>query len=188
MNLTTPDNVKALIEADLNVWQETWDTLLGYLIAAVSRACETYCNREFEARERVEVYDGGGRFIFLRCLPVISIAAVKISDEWNWDAVTPEEPSEYAFDAATGMVQFRNFIWPCGALGVQVTYTGGYLTIPADLERAAATQVAYEFKRRKDVGLESVSMPDGSIQKVAAAEFLPAVKPILDRYRLRKVG
>jgi hypothetical protein len=60
-----------------------------------------------------------------------------------------------------------------------------YTPIPADLEMAARSQVAYEFRRRKDIGLESVSFPDGSIQKVSSGEFLSSVKQVLDRYRIR---
>jgi len=50
------------------------------------------------------------------------------------------------------------------------------------------TQAAYDFKRRKDIGLESVSFPDGSIQKVSSGEFLSMVKQVLDRYRIRPHG
>ena len=53
---------------------------------------------------------------------------------------------------------------------------------------AVRTQVAYDFQRRKDIGLESISFPDGSIQKVNSGEFLPSVKAVLDRYRMRPYG
>ena len=185
MDLTTLASVKRILEANPDTWEASWDDLLAYLITAVSKAFETFCGREFEARERVEVHDGGGRFLFLGVLPVTSIAGIKISDTWDWDAVTPEDPSEYAFEAGTGMVNFRSFIWPCGPQGVQVTYTGGYETIPADLEKATAVQVAYEFRRRKDLGLTRVSFPDGTVQKMADW-LLPEVKAVLSAYRLRR--
>ena len=48
----------------------------------------------------------------------------------------------------------------------------GYNPPPDDLEMAVRTQVAYDFRRRQDIGLESVSFPDGSIQKVNSGEFV----------------
>jgi hypothetical protein len=60
--------------------------------------------------------------------------------------------------------------------------------IPADLENAVCREVAYRFRRRKDLGLQSVSFPDGSIQKMDTGQFLKEVRIILDRFRRRVVG
>ncbi len=198
MDLTTLANIKALLQGDTPLGPEA-DELLSRLITAVSKRAETFCNREFEKKEQVEVHDGGGKYLYLRALPVAEITSIICSDTWDWAAASPLSVSSYAFEAATGMVLYRGGEWPYGEGAVRVTYTGGfdplpeegaeppegYTPIPEDLQQAVCTQVAYEYRRRNDPGLQSVSFPDGSIQKMDMGEFLSSVKNTLLRYRRR---
>ncbi|MBM4287557.1 MAG: phage head-tail connector protein [Deltaproteobacteria bacterium] len=185
MNLTTLSQVKAILE----LTETDWDGLLEELIAAVSQRAGTYCNRDFEKKERVEYHDGGGRYLYLKGLPVVEIASIYGSDSWEWDGGSLVPADHYQLLNA-GMVASRFGTWPYGPKALKVVYSGGYAEdeVPADLEMAARTQSAYDFKRRKDIGLESVSFPDGSIQKVSSGEFLSMVKQVLDRYRIRPHG
>ena len=185
MNLMDLVRVKALLE----IQEDQWDALLGELIAAVSARAGVYCNRDFEHKERVEFHDGGGRYLYLKGLPVITITSIYGSDTWEWDEGSLIPADHYQLLDA-GMVAYRFGVWPYGPKALKVTYTGGYSAegIPDDLEMAVRTQVAYDFRRRKDIGLESVSFPDGSIQKMSSGEFLPAVRQVLDRYRIRPHG
>jgi len=198
MVLTTLEKVKALLQGDTPLGPEV-DDLLSWLITAVSKRAEAFCNREFEKKERIELHDGGGRYIYLRALPVAEIASMICSDTWDWAAASPLSVSSYAFEAATGMVLYRGGDWPYGEGAIRVTYTGGfdllpaegaeppegYTPIPEDLQQAVCTQVAYEYRRRNDPGLQAVSFPDGSIQKMDVGEFLSMVKTTLLRYRRR---
>ncbi len=61
----------------------------------------------------------------------------------------------------------------------------GYVPIPVDLEGAICRQMAYEWRRRNDVGIRSVSLPDGTINKMDAGEWLESVEKTLKRYRVR---
>jgi len=185
MNLTTLSQVKALLE----LVETDWDGLLEEIIAAVSERAGTYCNRDFEQKERVEYHDGGGRYLYLKGLPVVEIASIHGSDTWEWDEGSLVTADNYQLLNA-GMVAYRFGAWPYGLQALKVTYTGGYAedAVPADLQMAVRTQAAYDFKRRKDIGLESVSFPDGSIQKVSSGEFLSMVKQVLDRYRIKPHG
>jgi hypothetical protein len=198
MDLTTLANVKALLQGDTPLGPET-DDLLSRLITAVSKRAETFCNREFEKKERLEFHDGGGKYLYLRALPVAEIASIICSDTWDWAGASPLSISSYAFEAATGMVLYRGGEWPYGEGAVRVTYTGGfdsfleegteppegYTPIPEDLQQVVCTQAAYEYRRRNDQGLQAVSFPDGSIQKMDVGEFLSMVKTALLRYRRR---
>jgi hypothetical protein len=198
MDLTTLEKVKALLEGDTPLGPEA-DDLLSWLITAVSKRAEALCNREFEKKERVEFHDGGGRYIYLRALPVAEIASIICSDTWDWAGASPLSVSSYAFEAATGMVLYRGGDWPYGEGAVRVTYTGGfdplpvegagppegYTPIPEDLQQVVCTQVAYEYRRRNDPGLQAVAFPDGSVQKMDVGEFLSSVRNTLLRYRRR---
>jgi hypothetical protein len=185
VNLTTLSQVKALLE----LTEADWDGLLEEVIAAVSERAGTYCNRDFEHKERLEYHDGGSWYLYLKGLPVVEVASVHGSDIWEWDGGNLVPADHYQLLNA-GMVAYRFGTWPYGQKALKVTYTGGYAedAVPADLEMAVRTQVAYDFKRRKDIGLESVSFPDGSIQKISSGEFLSSVKQVLDRYRIRPHG
>ncbi|MCJ7747933.1 MAG: hypothetical protein MUP27_09320 [Desulfobacterales bacterium] len=66
--------------------------------------------------------------------------------------------------------------WSLGA-----SYIAG--TLSKDLKRALIKQITYAFRRRKDLGLMSVTYPDGSINKMSVDEWLPDVEKVLDRYR-----
>ena len=198
MDLATLAHVKALLQGDTPLGPEA-DELLSRLITAVSKRADALCNREFEKKERVEFHDGGGKYLYLRALPVAEIASIICSDTWDWAASSPLSTSIYAFDGATGMVLYRGGDWPYGEVAVRVTYTGGfdplpvegaeppegYTPIPEDLQQAVCTQVAYEYRRRNDPGLQAVAFPDGSIQKMDVGEFLSGVRNTLLRYRRR---
>lgn len=56
-------------------------------------------------------------------------------------------------------------------------------TMPAALQRPLMKQCAYEFNRRQDLGLVSVTAPDGTLSKMEVAEWLSDVKVALDRHR-----
>lgn len=51
------------------------------------------------------------------------------------------------------------------------------------LKRPLMKQCAYEFNRRNDLGLVSVTAPDGTLSKMEVAEWLSDVKAALDRYK-----
>lgn len=60
--------------------------------------------------------------------------------------------------------------------------------LTADVEQALCKQIAKEFLRRGQLGLNSVTYPDGSISKYDEAEWMPQVKTVLERYKRYSFG
>ncbi len=202
MDLTTLASVALLLAEDPAGMDPDKQAQLAAKITEVSVRAAKFCNREFERVERVSYHDGGGRYLFLPELPVQSIAEVLYSVEWDWDGATAYGPSDYALlSPKAGMVGFRWGSWPDGANALRVKSTGGYdpapanpdnlpegyVPIPADLEGAICQQVVYEWRRRNDVGIRSVSLPDGTINKMDVGEWLESVEKTLLRHRIRPI-
>lgn len=59
--------------------------------------------------------------------------------------------------------------------------------VPKSINDAIAKQVAYEFRRRKDTGLSSVSFPDGSVNKFDTGEWIKGVEQTLNGARRIKI-
>ena len=189
--------VKAFLEIDAA--KTDYDSLLVTIIKYVSGRFETFLNRKLQKAERTQYFDAGRTKYFLEAFPIDSTASLTVTlddttqtvndDYWVWPTL-----GLLRFDYSTSYTEPRE---------LSVTYTGGYaitdtaigisgistvtetvlLEVPDDLAFACLLQTTFVFRRRKDIGLSSVSMPDGSINTIFAAELLPEVKRILMTYR-----
>lgn len=200
MNLTTLESVARSLEMNISEMDADTKAQLEAGIAEVSARAGGFCNRTFQREERVSYHHGGGRYLYLNEVPVQAIKEVLYSFSWEWDSAIVYAPSDYALvNPKSGMVGFKWIYWPAGQYALRVTYTGGfdatpvdgqdppagYAPIPADLEGAICRQVVYEWRRRNDVGIRSVSLPDGTINKMDVGEWLESVEKTLKRYRVR---
>lgn len=61
-------------------------------------------------------------------------------------------------------------------------------TLPTALNFPLMKQINFEYRRKADPGLSSVSYPDGSVAKFVVDEWLPSVKKVLDRHTTFYVG
>jgi hypothetical protein len=124
---------------------------LDGIIAAASRAVESYCHRVFGATDFLERYSSDGGRLFLRNRPVLSIASVATGRA----NPTTIDPARYDFDPATGEVRgvgcgdgyypwWGGWEFGGGDLGyggwrdVTVSYRAGYdlADMPADVQEA----------------------------------------------------
>ncbi len=158
-----------------------FDTMITNLIEQISTLIEKECKRKLKAEERTEYFDSGRSIYTLDAYPIIIDAENTFAITLNEEAVNKDE--DYYLDEDLGVVEFwggTGTRWP---KAIKVVYTGGYeededgvLAVPDDLKHACLMQVAFEFKRREDIGLSGVSMPGGSVSTYQPADLLPEVK------------
>jgi hypothetical protein len=167
------------------------DSLLEMLIEYVSTNLETAMNRSLLKQERIEYFKGGGKLFLLKA-PPIDNSNHTLTVSVDSDAQTVNV--DYYVHTNSGMIEFVVPTEYTEPNQISVLYTGGYsgtgnsLAVPNDLKMACTLQSAYLFKRRKDIGINQMSTPDGSIGTFLTGEFLPQVQKIVDRYHLYNVG
>jgi hypothetical protein len=189
IDLTTPDEVKCKLETISN----DLDTNIESLITEVSHRAQTWIDRDLELQTYIEIHDGGGKRIYPRNPPVITVTEIRISLSLDFAGGSVVPTTDYALVNQNWDVA-HVACWPAFENGVQITYTSGYLDasnsanlIPKDLNGAIARQVAYEFKYRKFDGMTQADVADG-VLALQDTMWLSSVKPLLRKYMKAKLG
>jgi hypothetical protein len=187
MKLITVANLKEFLEKT----DSEHDSLLEQIIEYVSTDLETAMNRQLEKIERIEHFRGGRKVFALKAPPVDN---VNNSFVVTIDGDEQHVNDDYYVHTNSGLVEFIVDTEYTEPKQIAVSYTGGYsgtgnsLAVPNDIKMACCLQSSFLFRRRKDIGINQMSMPDGSIGSFLTGEFLPQVQKIVDRYFLHNVG
>lgn len=176
----------ANLKIDLKITGSTEDTYLNRLIAQVSADISRYCGRVFKAETVVDTFYSTefAGFLKLSRRPVISISTVSI------DAVE-QDSSLYLSKDEYGFLYPRNssgylIKWDPGIIAV--TYSGGYSTIPADLEAACISLIKSErAAQTRDPVLRSEETPDVYkatywVSGIGEGAFPPEISDTLGRF------
>jgi len=153
----------------------TKDNLYSIAIKAGIKASENYCRRNFNQQEYVEKGFAIGDDIQLSSLPVIEVKEVKIDD----DIIT-----DYVLFKSLGIVEFEEVY----ENDFEVTYTGGYTTLPDDLLQGICLVIINMFTKYQKIadGANSVVTSDGTINY--NMEAIPQeAKQILNRYKRLRI-
>lgn len=156
-----------------------YDGLLGDIIAGVLVSADEFMDVAYQQVTGHAVYfDGGERTIYL---PHVNVSNVRVYEN---SVLIPT--TEYGVYPERGVIKTdRGDRLRRGQRNIRVVYDGGYAEdqMPKSLRRKLLRQVSYEFRRRNDPGLSSVSAPDGSSQKFDIGEWLKDVEAELLRRR-----
>lgn len=142
--------------------QPATDAILGTLITAISAYVPQVLNREILSASYTEIYTGTGKpQLKLRQRPVTQISSIA----WEGsDALTAGDPilgtSGFWTDGRNACLVNAG-CFPLG-LPIQITYTAGYTTTPADISWSVAELVAEAYQRRTHVG-ESTRSANGQV-------------------------
>jgi len=173
------------------------DSVLNDLLRGVSASFDNYCNRIFllNSLAATEYYNGGGNVIVVKRYPIVSITSVTESADYDWDNETALTANDgYHAIVDKGILRRLAADFYSGVDTVRVVYTGGYVApgdtvgsgetaLPDELREAAIRQCVYEFQRKDQLGVTSVSAMGTSYTRPDSIEFLPSVKKVLNRYK-----
>jgi len=197
---TTYDLISLIdFKDDKSIADNSDDRFLSRAISICSTAAQNFCNRVFAQETVVEtfypdrdtqasIYPQGGDPVFLSRWPIISIASV-VQDVTATPLVYL---TDYDYDPDTGELLYLKSdgnpgLWD--PLKLVVTYTGGFATIPLDVQ-GAITRMVYSMysERLRDPLIKSMYI-DG-IERI---EYIvgqndgnldPATLDLLDNYRV----
>lgn len=184
-DLTTLANVRAALKVATT---DTGDD--AYITALVTRASsfiKRYCRREIldPGADVTEIHDGRGRSkIRLRDWPVITLTSVHEDSESLFPGSTLVPSTDYIVDKRLGViVRPYGVAWLRYDQSVKVIYRPGYTTTPADVEQACIELVVGKWLRRRNEGVASKSLGDGSVAYFSASEITRDIARVLDLYK-----
>ena len=165
---------------------------LANLISAASTAIERYCKRVFGSAAYVsEVYDGNGSTaMFLLNFPITALTSVVVLESDG--TTTTLAGTGFDIDAGIGEIRFERdcstdyCYFPSGFQNLQVNYTAGFATIPADLQEACAQYCAWLYAGSAVMaGVQSEKLGDYAASfGPAAANIIPLqVQKMINPYR-----
>ncbi len=158
------------------------------LIDAFTKRAENESHRAWRKATVTEYFTtrSGQSQIRLSRFPVDSITSIKESTNGDFSTATAMASTNYFLDSSRGIVRLRSLTFTEGPGAVQVVYTGGLardvFAVPADLRQAAAKQVAFEFQRKKQLGVVSMSTEGASVSMELERDLLADVKRTLQNY------
>ena len=183
------------------------DAVIEGLINRASDLCESWCNRSFKARvlTNLRMAGVGSRCLLLRSVPLDISEPVILTVDGTAQTVWRSEadgadPS--LFDVMVASFEPEGLAgpdhlyreqgwWPTNGnpYNVLLTYTGGYETIPDDLQQAAlyVAQKLYRDQQKQLAEVVSVTTAAGGITLLD--NHIPRMaQALLAPYRLRQVA
>lgn len=176
------------------------DASLTVLIPMVSDFVKAYCGRNFVNNTTadpvgteapvvtntpiVEYFSNGGRYIYLREAPLISLTSVeqKLYPGADYTAITSQIHYEYDQENEC-LVSLLKDGFPRMPNAVKITYTGGYSSTPEDLKLGIFALIKYYLKD-ESVPRKSINHNQISTEYVQSADLPAHIKRVFDLYRI----
>lgn len=176
MALTTAATVKAYKA----ITGTELDALIGTLVDRASAAVEAYLSRTILSASHTEVRDGnGGRSMMLEQYPVTAVSAVTINGQPIPQAIGFGQPG---WRMANRSVVLEGYRFDKGCANVQIDYTAGFSTVPADIEQACIETILLALERRNHIDVSSKSLAGETVSFITA-DLPPSARKALDPHR-----
>ncbi len=158
-DLCTVSQVKHLLPINKSV--TTDDPLIQRLITSASETMRNEIGDVINSVTRSEVYDGTGTGkLLFRHQPVMGVASVAIGPP-SANRVALTENVDFVFTKYGIQSLGRSF--PKGVANIAVTYTAGYVAIPADIAEKTAKVAALRYKEAERLGQSSKTLAGETI-------------------------
>lgn len=192
--LPTLDSSNALISMEqakmvlgAKVTDETQENLLTFCVNSASELCNTYTGRLLKSRNNTEYYNGDGtETIIVANYPITTLTSVyqDANQVFGADTLISATALRVVPNDMRNMIVYYNCAFTPGVRNLKVVYTGGLLTIPADLQMACIelTALAWVQFQERRFGITSRSMGDGTAT-FYGQEIPKRVLQILDKYK-----
>jgi hypothetical protein len=175
----------AQLKQDLTITETANDAQLQRLLDEVSAWFLNQINRgallTATYTERRNGY--GGDSMVPKFYPLTAVSAVKVNG-----VGIPQSPDGiqggFIFDEFTiytvGCYRFRK-----GRLNVELDYTAGYATVPAEIERGVLDQCIFMFRRLPKLGTITQQMQGITVATFSQKDMAPGLLNLIDSYRDR---
>mgnify|MGYP001222820502 CR=1 FL=1 len=192
MQLITISNLKMFLDGKSDTQH---DRMLELIINGVSDIVQTHLNRYLLKAEYTHYFEADNlrKAFYLPAYPVDLINelfTVTIDD----DEQTIDD--DYYVREEEGLIVFYLPPIYTHPKNIKVVWTGGYETIDDSsdddgslavsdtIKLAVCLQCSYVYRRRNDIGVSTLVLPDGSIKKSSKAyRLLPEVVSMLENHR-----
>ena len=197
-NIDTALTTRTALKTFLNIDNTSRDSQLDALISAISGEISTFCGRKFaQATYTNEIYSGNGsEYLWLRNWPVTvtsiyedsggafgsgTLLTARSSGSGDYWAMAGEE--------SHGRVVRVNGVWGAGHGNIQVTYVGGYATIPTPISELVHEWIGIAWARseRKAHDMQSQAGPAGGSTSYLAREIPADIAARLTRWKAIRI-
>lgn len=178
MLLTTLENAKAWLLLPSSPAPD--DPQLLRLISAASAFIESWLSRSLGTQSYREWRDGTGReLLVFGNGPVQSVQLVRVNGK---DIPPASSPTGYGYRFDRNVLLLQGELFARGRRNIELQYTAGYDTVPADLEQACLECVALRYRERERIGHQSKSLA-GETVSFFLGELSPTARAVLQQYR-----
>ena len=159
-----------------------YEEVLTDLINQASWFLNGETRRELKTRTQTEYYDGpGGNELYLNQKPITGVTLYQDSDR-TYAADTEIASTDFIIYEDEGKLYLTGTTFLNDRLTVKVVYTGGYVVIPHDLQRACRELVAQGFELLEHHAYSGERSNDAGVTDYRLDE-LPNVTAAIKRYR-----
>lgn len=174
-SLATLDNIKSY----LAIANEADDDLLTRLLATSSALILQFINRDPVSQVYTQSFDGSNSARqMLSNFPVTAVSLVVVNDAVQVAAANTTATG-YRFDKFSVFLNYG--VFTRGSQNILITYTAGYLSLPADLVQSCIDVASEMYRRRNRVGETTKSIGQGNTS-YSLKDLPDQVKMVLRAY------